>query len=188
MSKDQLEIIRIIIKLFADKGMVLSLPEIARHTDITDAELSSHFESREALFDDIYFFIAESVSNETMAYVNLRADSRKLFCSVWMSYIRWAFAHQDKFKVAGLLKTLHCPSHDVRAANTHLFALVYERLEKDIAAGAIVDLPIQYICDVAAAHMRSHVVYAIVHDYSQDQCVELAEQGFEMFWRGILRS
>ena len=154
MTDKNVQIIEAAVRLFAKDGISVPTAKIAKEAGVSNGTLFNYFATKQDLIDGIYFFIVERMANEIMSDVDLEADTKSLFSEVWKLYISWAKKNPLEHRVVDLLKSSQMLGDDVRAAGEHFFVAIHESMEAGAEDGALVKAPVQFLCEVAAAHLH----------------------------------
>ena len=187
MTDKNVQIIEAAIRLFAQDGVSVPTARIAKEAGVSNGTLFNYFATKQDLIDGAYFFIKEKMANEVISEIDIDAGMKQMFFDIWKVYIDWAHSHPLEHQVVDLLKTSQMLSEDVKEAGEHFFVIIYESMEKGIRDKMLTDAPVLYLCEIAAAHLRTTISYAHNHNLNKAALDNLVSSGFEIYWNGIKR-
>lgn len=187
MIKKEIAIIEASIRLFARDGVSVPTSRIAKEASVSNGTLFNVFENKKNLFDSTYLYIKEKMAHDIMGGVDFNRDLQTVLLNIWASYISWATQHPLENKVVNLLQTSQVLSEYAHESTEHLFADIHAALQKGIADKAITDLPLQYICEIAAAHLGATISYAQSRDLVGSELNDLVQASFDLYWTGLVK-
>lgn len=185
MPDKETQIIETAIRLFAEEGTSVPTSKIAKEAGVSNGTLFNYFPTKQDLIDSVFFFIKEKMANHIMTEVNFEADIKDMLHETWRILILWAADHPLEDEVVNVLKISQVLSDDVREASEHFFAAIYEALENSMKDNIIIEIPVDFLCDLSAAYLRGTVSYARNNDIEKDELEQLIDMSFEIYWNGI---
>lgn len=185
MSDRKEQIINATIRLFAKDGVGVATSSIAKEAGVSNGTLFNYFSTKQDLIDGVYLFIKEEMADAIIGTLDGDVEIKALLFKVWGGYIAWALGNPLQHETVELLKTSQLLGEDVKQAGQELWATVFEAFEKGIQDKILMDVPVFFLCELAAGQLNATLSYIQNHNSESDNEQELVEKSFEIYWNGI---
>lgn len=185
MNDKKTQILKAAIRLFANDGVGVATSKIAKEASVSNGTLFNYFKTKQALIDEVYFYIKEKISNEIISDLDEQKDVKAVFKEIWSSYTQWALEHEQEYKVLGLLKSSQLLSDDVLQASEHLFSYALSIMENAIHEKSVIDAPIPLICEITGAQANAVIEYICHNNIKKADIQGIIETSFKIHWEGI---
>jgi AcrR family transcriptional regulator len=166
----------------AELGVQASTASIARGAGVAEGTLFTYFESKEALFQELYLHLKRGLADAVMPDYPTGADYMQRMQHVFERYVNWGLANPSaRFAVARLAGSGQI-SDDTRSQGIERFLAVAQMMQDGVRDGVLVDAPIsflssliEHIADTTIEHIERH---------PKDAALQ-RKLGFRVLWRAI---
>ncbi|MES2677343.1 MAG: TetR/AcrR family transcriptional regulator [Pseudomonadota bacterium] len=186
LPKDK-KIIVATIKLFATEGVSVATAKIAEEAGVSNGSLFNYFASKQILIDEVYLQIKTEIADSILSDVAEVKTLQKFLFSLWSSYILWAIANPVKYKVVHLLKASQVISPDATNRTEEIFKVANQKIGQGIADGQIVNIPLDYYCDLVSSQLMAAISYLKSQNLRGKALKEHISNSFEIYWNGIIK-
>ena len=173
------------IDLFANDGLSVTTAEIAKKAKVSKGTLFNYFDTKQDLTDGTFLYIEEKMAHDVMTEIEPTSDFKAFSHEVWNAFTLWAQQHPAEHLVLALLKTSQTLSKDIKRSGDAFWEEVFERINKAIQENVIVDLPLYYHGENAAAQMNVVIAYIRDNNLSAKEKEKIIQASFESYWNGI---
>ena len=188
MNGKQNHILQTALGLFAAEGLAVPTAKIAEKAGVANGTLFNYFPTKQDLIDVLYLNNKKDVAQ---LFLEGGADKAKSLKEtsfvVWNSYVRWAINNPLKHKVMNLFKTAHVLSPKVLAQADDIFKPLYESVLNGMKRGEIVNLGLDYWCQITGAQMGVSIEQALGRKLKGKALEAHILTGFDVYWRGVAR-
>jgi AcrR family transcriptional regulator len=173
------------IQVIAEQGIGAPTSRIARVAGVAEGTLFTYFDTKDALFSQLYLEIKAEMREVMMATYPKAANLETRTRHVWNTYVNWGVAQPDKRRTLAQLSVSGRISEQVKIAGMQAFADVHTMIQESIAKGALRDLPPAFITAILGS-LADTTMDFIARDPAQADRYRTA--GFEAFWHAIVRT
>jgi AcrR family transcriptional regulator len=187
MSDKKTQLVEAAIDLFSKEGFWnTSTARISKHAKVATGTLFNYFPSKEALIDEIYLTLKHEVMDVMFQGPAAGPDDLEaLFRQVYVNYIHWGVANPVRFRLLEQLKLSDLVSQETQQQIYSEFSDTHELFADSIRTGKLVDIPVDYLGALIAAHIESSVKYAVDNKLKGKRLDEFYDKGFAVLWEGI---
>lgn len=179
------QIINTAIRLFYIEGTTIPTARIAKESGVSNGTLFNIFATKQLLFDSVYIAIKEEISGLFKNSFEQAGSTEELFKGGWDGYIDWAANNMEKQRVCHLLEVAGVLSPDICDKVDIIFKEMIDKIQDAQNQGIIVDIPINFLCDMAGAMLRTTVEFALKNNYTEHALADHSTNSFSMFWNSI---
>ncbi|BEU27662.1 TetR/AcrR family transcriptional regulator [Paraburkholderia sp. 22B1P] len=166
----------------AELGVQATTASIARRAGVAEGTLFTYFESKEALFQELYLHLKGGLAGAVMPDYPVDADYMQRMQHVFERYVSWGLANPPaRFAVARLAGSGQI-SDDTRSLGMEPFLAVAQMMQDGVRDGVLVRAPIsflssliEHIADTTIEHIERHPKDARLQ----------RKLGFRVLWRAI---
>jgi AcrR family transcriptional regulator len=177
------------IAVFAEKG-IWSTPTsaISKAANVAEGTLFTYFSTKDLLLNELYRLLKLELAGVLMADFPQTASLRRKLYHIWERYVSWGIANPLKLKVLNQLGVSDKITPESRAVGYAPFAEI-ERLAVDsIRRKQIYDYPVSFIAAIFSNMAETTMAAMADKARSRGAGVDYCVSGFEVFWRGIIRT
>jgi len=167
------------LSVFHEEGVTVSTARIAKAAGVSNGSLFNYFPTKQALIDALYV----SIKSEMAAAVGEPDHAKPIehrVRQIWDRWFEWARDNREAHHVMNLLHQAGLASADAQAVGNQHFEGSVAVFDEALAAGVLVDLPIDYL----GALVQQQIDQAVVSELDDHQ----AEVAFGVLWNGITRN
>jgi AcrR family transcriptional regulator len=166
----------------AEQGVLATTASIAKRAGVAEGTLFTYFESKEALFQELYLHLKQELAVTVMPDYPYEADYRGRMEHTFQRYVSWGLANAAGRFALNRLSASGQLLDGTRAQAMELFAAVSQMMEGAVRDGVLVDASIAFISSVV-----EHIAEMTI-DYIEKE-PENAERhrqlGFHVAWRAV---
>jgi AcrR family transcriptional regulator len=185
-KKDQL--LQTALELFAAEGLAVPTAKIAEMARVANGTLFNYFPSKQTLIDELYLSTKREVSQLVYGAGANEADTlREVSFLVWQAYVQWAMAQPLKHRVMTLFTTANALSPQAVAEADEIFKPLHKRIQRGIDEREIVEISIDYLCQIKGAQMNACIAQALKRHLKGKALETHLRTGFDIYWQGVAR-
>lgn len=188
MQAKRKKIISTTIRLFASKGVSVATAKIAQESRVSNGTLFNYFPSKKILIDEVYLQIKTEIADCILSDVSKTKPLQKFLFNLWNSYILWAISNPVKYVVVHLLKASNAVSIDATNKTEEIFKVANQKIKQSITNGEIIDIPLDYYCDLVSAQLMAAVSYAQSKNLQGRVLNRHILASFRIYWNGITKN
>lgn len=166
----------------AEQGVLATTASIARGAGVAEGTLFTYFESKEALFQELYLHLKRSLAETMMPDYPHEAGYRQRMQHVFQRYVSWGLAHAAGRSALARLTASGQLLDDTRAQAMESFLAVSELMEDAVRDGVLVDAPIAFLSSIIEHIADTTIEYVDKQPEDADRHLQL---GFQVVWRAI---
>ena len=172
-------ILRAAMHLFFTEGVGVSTTKVAVAAGVSSGTLFNYFPTKQGLLDALYLYIRADLARAP-GNIDSRADLKNQLRQGWDRWFTWASKNREAHTVVTLLHQSHLVSAETRANDDAMLVGPRRLLEAVDAAGALVNLPIDYL----TALVEQNLNQAIIFHFDKRQ----SALAFEVLWNGMTKT
>ncbi|WP_085581595.1 TetR/AcrR family transcriptional regulator [Thalassospira mesophila] len=185
MKDKQTHLIETAINLFARDGVSVSTAKIAAEAGVSNGTLFNYFPTKQQLIDSVYLSIKEDIAKNVLPSLGREMSVKEVMFGIWRGYIQWAIANPLRHEVSILLKAAMVLSALALERADAIFELKMEKLREGVDRHELVDLPVDYICELSTAQLSVAVMYLRHRQLDSVEASKHIHRSFDVFWDGI---
>lgn len=162
------------------QGLGAPTAAIAKNAGISNGSLFTYFETKAALFNQLYFELKSDMGSAALDGFSARAPLRRQLERLWLNWTRWATANPDKRRAMALLHVSDDITSETRAALHQEMAPIAALLEQARAKGPMKDASMAYIGAMMNAMADTTMDFMLQDPKHAD---EHCKVGFDALWR-----
>lgn len=166
----------------AEQGVLATTASIARGAGVAEGTLFTYFESKEALFQELYLHLKRSLAEVIMPDYPAEADYRQRMEHVFQRYVNWGLTNAEGRSALARLSASAQVLDDTRAQAAESFLAVSQMMEDAVRDGVLVDAPIVFISSVIEHIADTTIEFVDKHPENAERQRQL---GFHAAWRAI---
>jgi AcrR family transcriptional regulator len=169
-------------RVIVSQGLGASTAGIAHEAGIANGSLFTYFETKNALFNQLYLELKIEVAATAMRGLAEGKDRRDQFFQVWRNWTHWAIQFPEKRRALAQLSVSEELSAETRAAGHKTMAAMRDLMDQARAKGPMRDAPLGFVITLMSA-----IAEATMDMMTQDpkNATKHAKMGFEALWRMI---
>jgi AcrR family transcriptional regulator len=166
----------------AEQGVMASTASIARGAGVAEGTLFTYFESKEALFQELYLHLKRSLADAVLPDYPAEADYRQRMQHIFQRYVNWGLGDSaGRFAVARLSASGQI-SEATRAQGMDLFLNVSQMMVDGVRDGVLIKAPISFLSSLIEHIADTTIVHVEEHPQDAEHHRQL---GFHVLWRAI---
>ncbi|WP_085593265.1 TetR/AcrR family transcriptional regulator [Thalassospira sp. MCCC 1A01428] len=185
MKDKQTHLIDTAINLFARDGVSVSTARIASEAGVSNGTLFNYFPTKQQLIDSVYLSIKEDIARNVLPSLGQDMSVKEVMFGIWRGYIQWALANPLHHEVSILLKAAMVLSAATLERADAIFELKVAKLRKGVEQHQLVDLPVDYICELSTAQLSVAVAFLQRFKLDSVDASKHIHCSFDVFWNGI---
>jgi AcrR family transcriptional regulator len=167
-------------RVIVTQGLSAPTAVIAREAGIANGSLFTYFETKAALFNQLYLELKTGAASAALDGLPARANLRQQFFHVWSNWMRWALRNPDKRRTLALLSVSDDITPASRAVAHQAMAGLAALMEKARANGPLRDAPFAFVA-VMIDSLAEATMDFMVHDPANADKYSTA--AFDALWR-----
>lgn len=179
------QIMETAIRLFAEEGVGVATAKIAKKAEVSNGTLFNYFGTKQVLFDEVYVYIKEKMSQAMLKDIDVHADIKQLFYESWLAYALWSQKNPLHSQTMKLLIRSPVLSQKAKEKGESFWGFIFDNIKKNIEEKKILDVPVELITVMGHGYLESLIEFSQSRKLKDNQIQENIKKGFEMFWRGI---
>jgi AcrR family transcriptional regulator len=166
----------------AEQGVLATTASIAKGAGVAEGTLFTYFESKDALFQELYLHLKTSLAETMMPGFPAEADYRQRMEHVFQRYVSWGLANPAERSAVGRLTASGQLLEETRAQGMESFRAASQTMLDGVREGVLIDAPISFL-----GSLIEHIAdTTIEHIGKQPEHAEHYRQlGFRVMWRAI---
>lgn len=187
MNEKKERILHAAINLFATEGIAVPTARIAKEAGVSNGTLFNNFATKQALIDEVYLHIKYKIAEQALSADISKCSAKDTFFTLWKSFMRWAIANPVENSVGFLLRSSSVLSAEVVEEAENIFKPATDKLAEAMTRKEIVQAPIDFLCELAGAHIMASIAYATANHLQGEALLEHIDFSFSIYWTGIAR-
>jgi AcrR family transcriptional regulator len=169
-------------RVIVAEGLSGPTATIAREAGISNGSLFTYFETKAALFNQLYLELKDNMAAAALEGLPEQGDLREQAFHVWSNWVNWATANPDKRRALAQLGVSDDITDATRAAGHKAMAGLAELMDRMRANG-----PLRSSSRAFAGAIMNSLAEAtmdfMIHDPANAK--KHCKVGFETFWRAV---
>lgn len=170
------------VRVIARHGLGAPTALIAREAGVANGSLFTYFDTKAALFNELYLELKTDMAAAAMEGVPLAKDLRAQSFCAWSNWTRWAVGNPSKRKVLTQLASCDEITPATRAAGHQIMSRLANLLDRVRAEGPMRDSPTALVGTLMNALAEATMDFMTQDPAKADQH---AQTGFEALWRMV---
>lgn len=162
------------------QGLGASTATIAKAAGISNGSLFTYFETKAALYNQLYFELKCEMGAAALQGFSSRAPLRDQLEGLWTRWAYWAMAHPEARRAMALLHVCDDVAPATHAALRQEMAPVVTLLEQVRANGPMKDVSLAYIGSMMSALIDTTMDFML---QDRENAGVHCKAGFEALWR-----
>ncbi len=167
------------LSVFYTEGVQVSTARIAKAAGVSNGTLFNYFPTKQSLIDALYVSIKTDLADAAGSFDPADPLEHRMR-QVWDRWFAWARANRDAHHVVNLLHQSGLASTEAQNLGTVALHGPAAVLDEAMAAGILVDLPLDYL----AALIQHQLDQAVLSELNDEQ----ADVAFAVLWNGVTRT
>jgi AcrR family transcriptional regulator len=167
-------------RIIVTQGLGAPTAVIAREADIANGSLFTYFETKAALFNQLYLELKAGMASAALEGLPVEADLREQFFHVWSNWMRWAVSNPEKRRVLAHLGVSDEITPATRVAAHRTMAEMAELMERCRSNGSMRDAPMGFVAAVMNSLAEATMDYMVQDPANADKYCRV---GFDALWR-----
>lgn len=138
------KILQAALVVFHEEGVAVSTARIAKAAKVSNGTLFNYFPTKQALIDELYVSIKADMA-AAIGEVDQNEPVQVRMRQVWDRWLAWARGNRKAQHVVNLLHQAGLASAEAQEIGYDHLKMSVSVLEDALAAGVLVDLPIEYL-------------------------------------------
>ena len=186
MSNKREQIMRTAMQLFCEEGFhATPTSKIAKEAGVATGTLFHHFESKEALINELYIYVKTRLREALKKNLDFTADTRSIFLQLWKNDLYWFIQHYDEF----IFLQLHHHSNVIMEHTRQMlyddYSDIIEQFQKAIAQNNLKSDNLEYVLCNFIFNVNQNCIY--FHDHPTTFNDQTVEAHFEIYYSGLSR-
>jgi AcrR family transcriptional regulator len=169
-------------RVIAAQGLSAPTAVIAREAGVANGSLFTYFDTKAALFSQLYLELKMGMAAASLEGVPAEAPLREQYSCAWTNWMRWATLNPGKRRALALLGVSDDVTPETRAAADQAMAEFGGMLDRARARGPMRDAPMDFV--VAAVNSLAETTMDFMAS-DPDHADEHSRSGFAAL-RGML--
>jgi len=170
-------------RVIATQGLGAQTAVIAREAGVASGSLFTYFDTKKALFNELYLDLKAEMASTAMDNLPRNASLRKQLFSVWSNWMHWAISDPDKRRALAQLSVSEEVTPKTRAASRKHTAGIAELLERCRTAGPMREASMSFVVSVMNSLAETTMDFMFQDPTNAEKHCQM---GFDGLWR-ILR-
>tara|TARA_X000000950_G_scaffold28085_1_gene30272 strand:- start:39888 stop:40457 length:570 start_codon:yes stop_codon:yes gene_type:complete len=179
------KILNAAIELFSEHGVGVPTAKIAKNAGVSNGTLFNYFATKQELIDAMYLHIKYIISQAIINDIDFSADVKEIFYNLWRGYIGWACTNPRDYTVIDLLNTSQILSPEVITKGRDFFSDINDAAIRAIDEKKFVDLPCDYICEVAGSLMNATINYIQKNELTGAEYDKAIDRSYNIYCHGV---
>ena len=174
------------LKLFTTEGFQAATSKIAQEAGVATGTLFHHFESKEALINELYLSIKKDMAKALSANLKDQNSVRTNLEQLWLNTIHWILGHRSEYQFLtqhNHTKEISKLTRQQALAETAFMSALAERGKRE---KVLKDLPTELLGTLHSALIQAEARYFLDHP-SRFKNVQQRNQAFQAHWDAIRR-
>lgn len=168
------------IRIIFQQGLSAPTAVIAQEAGISNGSLFTYFETKTALYNQLYIELKEGMALAALEGLPAGASLRKQFFHVWTKWMLWAVHNPEKRRALALLSVADEITPSSRTAGHQVMTRIASLMERSRANGPMRDVPFTFVVTIMTSLAEATMDY-MVRDPANAS--EHCKVGFDALWR-----
>jgi AcrR family transcriptional regulator len=166
----------------AEQGVLATTASIARRAGVAEGTLFTYFESKEALFQELYLHLKQGLADTMMPDFPAGAGYRQRMEHLFQRYVSWGLANPVGRVAVARLTASGQLLESTRQQGMELFLAVPQMMLDGVRDGVLVDAPVSFLASII-----EHVAETTIEHLEKqpEEAERHRKLGFHVVWRGI---
>ena len=135
-------------RVIAAQGLSAPTAVIAREAGVANGSLFTYFETKAALFSQLYLELKTGMAAASLAGIPTQAPVREQYSCAWSNWMRWGTLNPARRRALALLGVCDEIAPETRAAADQAMAEFGGMLDQARARGPMRDAPMEFVVGV----------------------------------------
>ena len=168
------------VRVIVTHGLGAPTALIAREAGVANGSLFTYFETKAALFNQLYLELKAGMATAALDGLPVGADLREQFAHVWSHWMRWAVGHPEQRRALALLGVSDEITPASHAAGHQTMTGIAALMERARAQGAMRDAPFPLVAALMNAVAEATMDFMVQDPTHADAHCTV---GFDALWR-----
>lgn len=168
------------VRVIVRQGLSAPTALIAREAGIANGSLFTYFQTKAALYNQLYREFKAGMASAALEGLPAGADLRDQFAHTWANWMRWAVNHPEQRRALALLDVSDEITPASHAAGRHSMAGIVALMERARAHGAMRDAPFALVAAIMNAVAEATMDVMVNDPANADAHCRV---GFDALWR-----
>ncbi len=184
MSQKREQILRTAMQLFTEEGFhATPTSKIAKEAEVATGTLFHHFESKEALINELYIYVKKRLQKALLVDFDPNDNFKTILFKLWKNDLHWFKVHYDEFIFLQQYHHSNLIMDSTRELLYKDFTEIIEKLQSAIAQQAFKTDDLEFITCGFVANLQHNNVH--FHKYPETFTDANIERHFEIYYSGI---
>ena len=167
-------------RVIVAQGLSAPTAVIAQEAGVANGSLFTYFETKAALFNELYLELKAGMATAAMKGLPAKAELRQQFFHVWQNWMAWAVAHPDQRRALTQLGISDEITPATRLAGHKLMTGIAELMERGRARGPLRDAPFPFVASIMNALADATMDFMV---QEPTHAARHCKVGFDSLWR-----
>jgi AcrR family transcriptional regulator len=168
------------VRVIDRQGLSAPTAVIARKAGVANGSLFTYFETKAALFNQLYLELKAEMASAATDGLPAGPDLRAQCLHVWSNWVRWAVRHPEKRRALAQLAVSDEITPATRAVGHETMAGLAALIGKARADGPMRDTPWPFVAAIMSALAEATMDFMVQDPANADRH---STTGFDAFWR-----
>lgn len=162
------------------QGLSAPTATIAREAKVANGSLFTYFETKGALFNQLYLELKAEMATAAFEGLPAEADLREQFFHVWSNWMRWAVRYPEKRRALAQLTVSDDITPATREVGHQTMAGIAALMGQVRAHGSMRDTPYAFVATIMNSLAEATMDFMVNDPVNADQH---SKDGFDALWR-----
>lgn len=168
------------VRIIFQQGLSAPTAVIAQEAGISNGSLFTYFETKTALFNQLYLELKAGMALAAQEGLPAEADLHEQFFHVWSNWMRWAVRNPENRRALALLGVSDELTPATRTAGHQIMADIAALMERSRANGPMRDVPFAFVVTIMTSLAEATMDFMVREPINAD---EHCKVGFDALWR-----
>ncbi|WP_042876394.1 TetR/AcrR family transcriptional regulator [Cupriavidus necator] len=169
-------------RAIAEHGVQATTASIARAAGVAEGTLFTYFENKEALFQELYLNLKQSLAEAIMPDYPHEAGYRQRMAHIFQCYVGWGLDNAEQHASLGRLSASGLVLDETRIKGMAEFLPISRMMEMAVRENVVVGAPIELLTSVIESLADTTIDYVNKYPEGADRHREL---GFHLLWKAL---
>lgn len=167
-------------RVIVTQGLSAPTAVIAREAGVANGSLFTYFETKKALFNELYLELKADMACAALEGLPRKASLRRQLFAVWSNWMRWVIADPNKRRALAQLSVCEEITPETRAKGHKTMAGMAELLERCRAAGPMREASMSFVVSIMNSLAETTMDFMLQDPANAEKH---CRQGFDALWR-----
>jgi AcrR family transcriptional regulator len=164
----------------AEQGVLATTASIARRAGVAEGTLFTYFESKEALFQELYLHLKRSLADTIMPDFPAQSDYKQRLEHLFQRYVSWGVANPEGRSALSRLVASGQVLEATRTQGMEFFEGVAQMMDDAVREKVLAKAPVEFLYSIIEHIADTTIEYVEKHPKDAQRHRQL---GFRAAWR-----